>query len=390
MPTQLSLDTISKLISFDTTSRNSNLPLIDFVEDTLNGHGIPSKRLPDETGTKANLIATIGPADVPGYVLSGHTDTVPVDGQEWSSDPFEAEERDGRIFGRGTADMKSFVAIVLAKVRDMTAAPLTRPLHLAFSYDEEVGCLGARDIVADMAGWAVRPAACFVGEPTDMHVVIGHKGKRATRVEVTGRSAHSSLAPLAVNAVEYAGRLLAKIHEIGTRLRNDDAQDPLYDVPFTTAHVGPIQGGTALNIVPDHCVFEYEFRTIAQHDVDALYEEVRTFAEDVLVPEMQARAGEAQIAFSPKSQTPGLDTDAEAPVTTLAKALSGTNSHAKVAYGSEGGLFSQTAGIPTVLCGPGSITQAHKADEYIDLAQIDKCEAFLDKLIAQACRPVDG
>ena len=384
MPSDQSLDLISKLIAFDTTSRNSNLELISFVEDYLDGHGVTSRRVPDATGEKANLVATIGPAEQPGYILSGHTDTVPVDGQDWTNDPFEVDVRGDKLYGRGAADMKSFCAIVLSKVPEMVRTPLARPLHLAFSYDEEVGCLGVRDLVREMSDWTVRPEACFVGEPTEMQVVIGHKGKKAKSVEITGKTTHSSLAPQAVNAVEYAARLIVKIYEIGQRLRTETDHDLLYDVPFSTAHVAPIQGGTSLNIVPDECRFDFEFRVIAADDRAALMEEVEAYARDVLVPEMKARAPEAGIAFTDKSDTPGLDTMPEAPVTALAKSLAEVNSESKVAFGTEGGLFSEWAEIPTIVCGPGSIEQAHKADEFIALTQIDKCERFLDRLIAHS------
>lgn len=384
MPSDQSLDLISKLIAFDTTSRNSNLELISFVEDYLDGHGVTSRRVPDATGEKANLVATIGPAEQPGYILSGHTDTVPVDGQDWTNDPFEVDVRGDKLYGRGAADMKSFCAIVLSKVPEMVRMPLTRPLHLAFSYDEEVGCLGVRDLVREMSDWTVQPEACFVGEPTEMQVVIGHKGKKAKSVEITGKTTHSSLAPQAVNAVEYAARLIVKIYEIGQRLRTETAHDLLYDVPFSTAHVAPIQGGTSLNIVPDQCRFDFEFRVIAADDRAALMNEVETYARDVLEPEMRARAPEAGIYFSDKSDTPGLDTMPDAPVTALAKSLAEVNSESKVAFGTEGGLFSEWADIPTIVCGPGSIEQAHKADEFIALAQIDKCERFLDRLIAHS------
>lgn len=384
MPSNESLDLIAKLIGFDTTSRNSNLELIAFVEDYLDAHGVSSRRVPDATGKKANLIATIGPVETPGFVLSGHTDTVPVDGQDWTSDPFTADVRGDKLYGRGSADMKSFCAIVLGKVPEMVKAPLDKPLHLAFSYDEEVGCLGVRDLVRQMTDWDVRPEACFIGEPTEMRVVIGHKGKKARTVELTGKTTHSSLAPQAVNAVEYAARLIVKIYEIGQRLRSDTAHDLLYDVPFSTAHVAPIHGGTSLNIVPDECTFDFEFRVIAADDRAALMNEVETYARDVLEPEMKARAPEAGIHFSDKSDTPGLDTAPDAPVTALAKSLAEVNAESKVAFGTEGGLFSEWAEVPTVVCGPGSIEQAHKADEFIALGEIDKCERFLDRLIVQA------
>src|SRR5215470_10956883 len=282
---QRSIEILDALVGFDTTSRNSNLPLIAWIEDYLDRHGVAHERIPDRSGTKSNVWATIGPADKPGYILSGHTDTVPVDGQSWTSDPFRLARRDGKLFARGSTDMKGFLACCLAAVPAMKARPLKQPIHLAISYDEEVGCVGVRDMIAQLKQAPVRPAGCFVGEPTNMGVVIGHKGKRSLRVTVHGRTCHSSLAPHGVNAVEFAARLIVKIREISERLAQSGARDPLYDVPFTTAHTGTVQGGTALNIVPDRCTFEFEFRSIAADDLDALVAEVKAYARDVLEPQ---------------------------------------------------------------------------------------------------------
>ena len=383
MPEQSSLDLIARLVAFDTTTGNSNLPLIAFIEDYLLSHGVPSRRVYGEDTEKANLVATIGPLERPGYILSGHTDVVPVRPENWTTDPFVASLRDGRVYGRGTADMKSFVALVLAKVPRMIASDLQRPLHLAFSYDEEIGCIGVRDIIADMAGWSVRPEACFVGEPTGMQVVIGHKGKRSVRVEVTGRAGHSSLAPEGVNAIEFAAALISKVREIGARLAAN-SRDTLYDVPHTTAQTGVIQGGRQLNIVPDRCSFEFEFRVIGRDDGDALVEEVLAYARDELEPEMQRIAPEAGFGFEVKVGYDGLDTDPEAPIVALTKVLAGQNDHSKVSFGAEAGLYAGRGGIPSILCGPGSIGQAHKTDEFIELEQLDRCEQFLDRLIAHA------
>lgn len=386
MASPAAIDHLRALIGFDTVSRRSNLALIDHVEAFLKRHGVAGRLVFDETATKANLIATIGPAETPGYVLSGHTDVVPVDGQEWTTDPFALTQRGDRLFGRGTADMKGFVACCLAKVPAMVAAPLRRPLHLAFSYDEEVGCIGVRRLIAAMKDWDVRPLACFVGEPTDMDVVVSHKAKRSLRVTVTGRAAHSSLAPQAVNAVEYAALLIVRIREIGERLAHRGLYDAAFDVTHTTAHVGPIAGGTQLNIVPDRCVFEFEFRALPAEDVDALVEEVRRIAASELEPAMRRIAPEAGIGFDWISQFPGLDTDPEEPVVALAKRLAGRNRHGKVAYGTEAGLFSRDGGIPAVICGPGAIAQAHKPDEYIERGQLAQCETFLDRLVEHACQ----
>jgi len=378
------IEILEALVGFDTTSRNSNLALISWVESYLDRLGIAHERVSDATGAKANLWATIGPAGVPGYILSGHTDVVPVDGQDWSHDPFDLAERDGRLYARGAADMKGFLACCLAAVPDMLARPLARPLHLSFSYDEEVGCVGVRGLIAQLERAPIKPIGCFVGEPTEMSVVIGHKAKRSLRVTVHGKTCHSSLAPTGVNAVEYAARLIVKIRDIAERLARDGARDPLYDVPFTTGHTGTVHGGTALNIVPDACVFEFEFRSIAADSLDALVGEVTAYARDVLEPDMKAVAPQSGIDFELKPSFPGLDLSPQADMVHLAKQLAGQGDHSKVAYGTEAGLF-DGAGIPTVVIGPGSIDQAHKADEFVAVAELEKCGKFLGHLVAH-CR----
>src|SRR5215216_440106 len=379
-PVEKTIEILAALVGFDTTSRNSNLALIAWVENYLDRFGVPHLRIPDPTGSKANLFATIGPAEVPGYILSGHTDVVPIDGQAWSTDPFRLAERGGRLYGRGAADMKGFDACCLAAVPDLLARPLTRPIHLAFSYDEEVGCIGVRDLIASLKRANVRPSGCVVGEPTEMKAVIGHKAKRSFLVAVRGRTCHSSLAPQGVNAVEYAARLITKIRAINDRLARQGARDPLYDVPHTTAHTGVIHGGTALNIVPDACTFEFEFRAIAADDIDDLADEVMAYARDDLEPEMIAVAPESGVTFELRSGFPGLETPASADVVQLVKALTDQDDHAKVAFGTEAGLFA-AAGIPSVVIGPGTIDQAHKADEFIAIAELAKCGVLLDRLI---------
>jgi acetylornithine deacetylase len=384
MRAQRTIEVLEALVGFDTTSRNSNLALVEWVEAYLDRFGVAHERITDETGTKANVWATMGPLGVPGTILSGHTDVVPIDGQSWSNDPFQLTEHNGRLYGRGATDMKGFDAFCLAAVPAMVAAPLARPIHLALSYDEEVGCIGVRGIIARLERAKVKPAACFVGEPTEMGVVIGHKGRRSFRVTVHGTTCHSSLAPHAVNAVEYAARLIVKIRDISDRLARSGARDPLYDVPYTTASSGVVRGGTALNIVPDLCTFEFEFRPLAADDVDGLAEEVMAYARERLEPEMRAVDPAARIAFEPKSSWPGLETPAAFDVVGFAKTLAGRNEHSKVAYGTEAGLFA-SSGIPTVVIGPGSINQAHKADEYIAAAQLEACSTFLDRLTAHSC-----
>ena len=379
------IEILAALVGFDTTSRNSNLPLVAWIEKYLDGLGVPCLRIPNATGSKANLWATIGPADAAGYILSGHTDVVPTDGQAWSTDPFRLLERDGRLYGRGTCDMKGFDACCLAAVPDMLARSLARPIHLAFSYDEEVGCVGVRDLIARLRDAPVKPLGCFVGEPTLMGVVTGHKSKRSLRVSVHGRTCHSALAPHGVNAVEYAARLIVKIREIADRLAREGPRDPLYDVPYTTGHTGLVSGGTALNIVPDLCVFEFEFRAIAADDIDALVDEVVRYGGETLEPEMKAVAPQARIVFEEKSGFPGLETPAANDLVVLTKKLAGASHHAKVAFGTEAGLFA-AAGVPSVVIGPGSIDQAHKADEFVAISELEKCGGFIDRLVAH-CAP---
>ncbi len=380
MPEKSAAEILSRLIAFDTTSHKSNLDLLDWVEEYLTGYGIKSERVYDPTGMKANLVATIGNRSTPGFVLSGHTDVVPVEGQDWSLPPFEGLVREGRVLGRGASDMKGFLACSLAAVPDMVASPLKRPLHLLFSHDEEVGCIGVRSALEVMNNWDTKPLGCFVGEPTSMQVIIGHKAKRSMRAIVRGRAGHSSLAPEAVNAAEYAARLAVFISDIGRRLRDSGPRDALYDIPHTTAHVGVLTGGTQLNIVPESAHLDFEFRAIAEDDPDALLDEVIDYARTVLEPDMQSVVASCGIDFEQISMIPGLTTDADAEIVTLAKHLSNRNSHQKVAFGTESGLIAEI-GIPTIVMGPGSIEQAHKPDEFVDIDQLESCSAFLSALI---------
>lgn len=388
MPTPSSRDILTQLVAFDTTSRNSNLALINHVRAFLSSYGIDSRLIMDATGQKANLWATIGPGDQPGVILSGHTDTVPVDDQNWTSDPFALDARDGRLYGRGSCDMKGFLACALAAVPQLVKRDLTRPVHLAFSYDEEVGCVGVIGLLEMLQEENIRPAMCIVGEPTLMEVVIGHKAKRSMRVTVRGHSCHSSLAPQGVNAVDYAARMIVKIQDIGNRLASLGGADADYDIPFSTAHTGTVHGGTALNIVPDSCTFQCEFRVLPSQDADALVQELRDYASRELEPMMQRIAPDAGIDIDLYAQFPGLDTAPDAEIVTLAKRLTGKNGHSKVAFGTEGGRFAQVINVPTIICGPGSIGHAHKPDEYVEMSQLDACDDFLTKIADWACQPV--
>ena len=380
-----SIEFIEKLISFDTTSRESNLELIAFIQDYLNDLGIDSQLVHNEEGTKANLYATLGDKHVSGVMLSGHTDVVPIDGQEWDTNPFNVTQTGSRLYGRGTSDMKSFIAITLAQLPKFQARSLKIPIHLAFSYDEEVGCIGVRRLIEALNGMPVKPAMCIIGEPTSMQVITGHKGKRSYRVHVRGLEAHSSLAPHGVNAIEYASRLIAFLSDLASRIADKGPHDELYDVTHTTVHTGTVHGGTQLNIVPKDCVFEYEFRYVGLQDPQALEDEIRAFARDELETRMHATSSDTGITIDLVNDMPGLEMDVDAEVVTFVKALAGRNDHAKVAFGTEAGLFHQRANIPTVVCGPGSIDQAHKPNEFIEMEQIDACEAFLGRLMDRVC-----
>lgn len=382
VPEPATLARIERLIALPTVSRDSNLGLIEWVRDELARLGVPVRLSWDRARAKANLFATLGTAGGPGLVLSGHTDVVPVDGQEWSHDPFQPRVRDGRLYGRGSADMKSFIGTALAWSERFLEADLDHPLHFAFTYDEEVGCLGVRTLLADLDRAGIRPAACLVGEPTGMRAVIGHKSLHGFRCRVRGLEAHSSLTPQAVNAIEYAARVIVRIRRIADRLRREEARDEGYDVPHSTVNVGLIEGGIALNVVARSCFFEFECRCLPGTDPQALLAELRDYADGELLPEMRAVAARAAIEFEQIVDLPALRNDANAAVVAYARRLldepaggpAGGGDH--VAFGTEAGFFQQ-AGIAAVVCGPGRIAQAHKPDEWIELAQIARCERLM-------------
>lgn len=379
------LELIERLVAFDTTSREPNLDLIAYIQNYLNELGVESQLVHNTEKTKANLYATIGDTSKSGVMLSGHTDVVPVDGQNWDSDPFQVRHADGRLYGRGTADMKSFIAITLSMLPEFIERGLATPLHLAFSYDEEIGCIGVRRLIDKLKGMPVKPAMCIVGEPTNLQVVTGHKGKRSYAVEVRGFEAHSSLAPEGVNAIEYAAELIAHIKKMARRTAASGPYDELYDITHTTLHTGVISGGTQLNIVPRSCRFEFEFRYVGDDDPDAIETEIRAFAGATLEAAMRSVQADTGIDISLINDMPGLDMDVDAEVVTFVKSLAERNDHAKVAFGTEAGLFHQRAGIPAVVCGPGSINQAHKPNEFIELSQVDAGEAFMKRLMDKIC-----
>ena len=381
MQTYTTAQMLALLVAFDTTTRNSNLPLITFIEDYLSHHAVPHFRI-DYAEGKTNLYATLGPDVADGIVLSGHTDVVPVDGQKWASDPFKMEERGGKLYGRGTADMKGFIAAALSLVPQFKALKLKTPIHLAFSCDEEVGCRGVRPLIAHMRDHLKKPRAVFVGEPTMMQVVNGHKGAVTFNTEVTGHEAHSSLTHQGVNAIMVAAEVIGEI----TALRKEliAAGDPShrFDPPYSTIHVGTINGGTAKNIIPKNCNFQWETRLLPTADptfVPQRIEDLRLRLE----PAMKQIANDAGISTTSTNECPGLVPQKDSIAEQLALQATGDNATHAVSYCAEAGLFQQI-GLPAIICGPGDIAQAHKPDEFVDLSQLQKCESYLLKL-AQAC-----
>ncbi len=370
---------LERLIAFPTVSRDSNLALIDFVQGYLADLGVESELFYNPERTKANLFATIGPRDRGGVVLSGHTDVVPVEGQAWTMEPFRLTERDARLYGRGTADMKGFIASVLAAVPRFLERELTVPVHLAFSYDEEVGCLGVRPMLEELAKRAHKPLVCLIGEPTELKPVLGHKGKLAMRCQVKGAACHSAYAPYGVNAIEYAARMIGRLGEIGAQLARPEHHDARFDPPYSTVQTGLIKGGRALNIVPAECEFDFEVRALPDFDAEEVAQKLQSYAESELVPAMRAVHADTGVRLLPLSAYPGLATPPDSQAAKLLALLSGSEAFGTVAFGTEGGLFEQS-GIPTVVCGPGSMDQGHKPDEFISLEQLAGCDAMLARL----------
>jgi acetylornithine deacetylase len=377
---------LADLVGFNTVSDRSNLDLIAYIEKYLASFGITGRRLLDDTGQKASLWVTIGPQDRPGIVLSGHTDVVPVERQPWTGDPFKMIERDGRYYGRGTTDMKGFVAVALAMVPDIHAAQLKMPIHLAISYDEEVGCIGVRPMLREVNQAPVKPLGCFVGEPTQMQIIIGHKGKHGVRATFRGKSCHSSIAPDGVNAVEYAADLITEVRRRADRMAKEGPRDEMYDVAHTTLLTSIAQGGTALNIVPDECVVEFESRGLGMTESQEVTDAIVAWAKAEIEPAMKKREPACGITFEEILEYPALDMKADHPLVALAKQLSGRNSHSKVSFGTEASLFVSIADIPTVVVGPGSIEQAHKPDEFVEISELTKCASFIERLIAHCAK----
>ena len=376
-----SIEILKKLVSFDTTSFKSNLDLIKFIENYLNDLNIKSELIYDETKNKANLFTTIGPNLQGGIVLSGHTDVVPITKQNWTSDPFILTERDDKLFGRGSSDMKGFIAIVLSRVSAMVEKKLKKPIHLAFSYDEEIGCVGVHSLLDLIKKKSINPEFCIVGEPTSMEMVIGHKGKHAYDVKVEGLSCHSGQAPNGVNAINYASKLINYIEEINKEKSIKGPFDNDYEIPYSTLHTGLIKGGTILNIVPKFCQFEFEIRHLAEDDPLEIIQRIKQYTEELLIKEMHNISSTTNIEINEKINYPGLNISESISPVKQVKELLGKSSHKKVVFGTEGGLFKRELNLPTIICGPGSIDQAHKPDEFISIQQIEKGGTFIDKLI---------
>jgi len=379
---------LQTLMAFDTTSRNSNLHLIEHVRDALQTQGVRCELFHAPAGDKANLFATLPAADgqcAGGIVLSGHSDVVPVDGQDWDSDPFTLRCADGRLYGRGSCDMKGFIAAALALVPEFLAMPRTKPLHLALSYDEEVGCMGAPVMIDALKQRGARFDGCVVGEPTSMQVVVAHKGINLYRCRVHGCAAHSSLTPQGSNAIEYAARLICRIRDIAEHYKAQGPYDHFFDVPFTTLTTNQIHGGIAANTIPDLCEFVYELRNLPGMPAQAIQEQIEHWVQQELLARMRREFAQARIDITSEGSSPALQESEDAAITALARALSGDRQkNRKVAYGTEAGLF-HNAGIAAVVCGPGSIAQAHKPNEFVEASQLHACTQFLRKLGQSLC-----
>ena len=384
-PLQGHLEVLERLVGIDTTSRGSNLELVRLIETMLDQHGVPHERVGNADGTKANLIARIGPAVEGGIVLSGHTDCVPVDGQPWSSNPFALQAQDDRLIGRGATDMKGFLSVVLAALPDMTGADLARPILLVLTYDEELGTIGAPSAVERLLASQPRPAAVIVGEPTSMDVVVAHKGVRAFTVVVEGRDGHSSQPQQAANAVAAAARIATYIDDLAAAHR-DAAADPQFTPPYTTFNVATIHGGQAINIVPRRCELTWEYRPVPADDSEAIPTEVDHFAATEVLPRLRTPTGTGTIELRADAMARALAAEPDGAAATLARQLTGYQGPPRtVPFATDGGHF-QAAGLPTVVCGPGSIDQAHTPDEWIEVSQLDEAATFVRRLIAHLSR----
>lgn len=372
------VEMLRRLVAFDTTSAKSNLALIEWVRNYLAGHGIDSTLVPNAEGTKANLFATIGPNKDGGIALSGHTDVVPVVGQAWDTDPWKLTEKDGALYGRGSCDMKGFIALALAMAPDFAAAKLRRPVHYCLSYDEEVGCIGVPSLIAKLSKELPRPALAIIGEPTEMQIVNSHKGICGFRTTVTGLEAHSSRIPYAVSAIFHAVDIIGFIQKLAAEYRQAPRLD-IFDPPYLTFNVGEISGGTAVNIVAKQCSFVWEFRPIPGIDPDVVLAQVQSFIERDVIPKIKAVYPDGGVVTDTFAKTPAFAPDPHSPAEALARRLTGANRTTTVAFGTEAAVFQQY-GIPAIVCGPGNIAQAHQPNEFIALEQVEKGQAFMQKL----------
>ena len=373
-------DILDRLLTFDTVSSKPNMALMGYVRDQLEAAGLRVTLVPDAGGGKTNLFASTGPEGQGGVMLSGHTDVVPVEGQHWTKPPFALTEADGRYYGRGAADMKGFVACAVEAMLLAARRPLRVPLHLALSYDEEIGCMGVRSLIDLLAAVPVKPRFCIVGEPTGMQVATGHKGKVALRATCVGREGHSALAPLALNALHLASDFLGAVRRLQAEVAESGLKDGDYDVPYTTLHVGKMSGGVQVNIVPNHAVLDFEIRSLAGEDVAGLIRRLDAEADAIVAP-LRGDFPEAAIRVERLWDYPGLGTPSDAEVVRFVKGLTGANGTIKVAFGTEGGLFDQRLGVPTVICGPGSMAQGHKPDEWVSVEQVERCRGMLAALV---------
>lgn len=375
-----SIQILEKLISFDTVSSNSNLEIISYCEKILKDAGAEITLIKNTEETKANLFATIGPVDQPGIILSGHTDVVPITNQKWQTNPFKLTEIDNKLYGRGTADMKSFVACALYAASKASSMNLKTPLHFSFSYDEEIGCVGVRSLIEMLKNSPINPLFCIVGEPTSMQVMSGHKGKVNASVLIKGKEAHSALTTKGLNSIYLASEFIQGIQSIQTNLINNSAHDNDFEVPYTTLQVGKIEGGVAVNIVPSSSSLLFEIRSLHSDDPNLILKDIKILSEKIVKSHID-KFPDTEIEIKVTSQYPALNTMKNSDVISFLNGLTGNNSVEKVSFGTEGGLFSNELNIQTAICGPGSMNQGHQPDEYIEKVQIDLCDQMLENLL---------
>lgn len=379
------IELLETLVGFETVSKDSNLPLLDFVTDYLIERGFTCRRVADETGLKANLIASIGPQGDDGIILSGHTDVVPVAGQSWSSNPFRLRRDGDRLYGRGAADMKGFLAAALRVADEASRTHLRRPLHLALSHDEEIGCIGVRSLLADLKSRGFAAALCIVGEPTSMNIGLGHKGKLAARATCRGAGGHSSVAPQLLNAIHLAADFVSALRAEQAEIATSGPSDPDFDFAYSTIHAGKISGGAALNVVADQATVEFEIRHLAQDDPAVILARLQARAEEIVRPQRE-HFGIAAIKIDVDNAYPGFSIGAASPAVALLRSWLPSAKTTKVSFGTEAGLYAEALNVPTIVIGPGSMDQGHKPDEYIDIDQLSACDTFLDCILSSLAK----